>query len=800
MICSGLNVVEVGTASMAASMAGMMFADNGARVIKIEPPTGDRLRTENPSGFLVWNRGKESLVLDLRTAEGQSGYRELVADADVVIEAFSPGTVERWGIGYDSLAAADPSLVYCSITGFGHGNGYSHLKGYEALVAAKLGLYSRGEFAPRSGPIMFTQPSAGYGAAMLATAGIAAALGVREQTGRGQRVDTSLAQGLEPVDYFVAMVVQMAMRAGGTAATDPRAAMMATRYGLLAVSSDGYFIQTSTVLPHQAKALTQAVGLDHLIELPQNAKMPMFDTAEDAQEWEDAIWAAFRSKTRDEWSEILLGFEDVPFEFACTSEEGTRHPQIVHNGDVIALDDPAQGTVRQVGPLAHFTSTPSSISRSAPALGSNDGPLASRPALTSDGAAPKHALDGVTIVDFGYFYAMPYGTAMAASMGARVIKIEDLNGDPHRVSFGPEVASVKTMSDKESLSIDLRSAAGREAAHKLLATADAFVVGFRSGVAEKVGLDYATLRAINPRLVYLHAAGYGIDGPYARRALYAQAAQTVAGSFGRQVGHWANPELNRDMSLMEIQAVVAPRLGQVIDGDSNASLAVLAALSLGLLHQRRSGEGQFLSTSMIGANAWTYSDDFCTYETKPPIPQTDSEYMGINALYRVYPTAEEWVCLVVPTDAEWLRFLEASGRTDLADDARFATAAARAANDEALVAELTALFATRTASDWESALAAADVGCVSVNPNGAGMITCTDPVLRAGGLVVDSPHPTFGTVTRWAPLVTFSETPGTSGPACLRGEHNRSILSELGYSPERIDELEAAGVISGPAT
>ena len=583
MICNGLNVIELGSASMAGSMAAMLLADNGARVIKVEPPEGDRLRVENPSGFLVWNRGKESVVIDLRTSDGQERYRTLAGSADVIIEAFSPGTVEGWGVGYDSLAAANPGVVYCSITGFGHGNGYSHLKGYEALVAAKLGVFSRGEFAPRPGPIMFTQPSGGYGAAMLAAGGIAAALIVREQTGRGQRVDTTLAQGLEPLDYFVAMIVQMAMRSGGTAATDPRAAMTATRYGVMVASSDGYFIQTSTVLPHQARALTEAAGLGHLLEDPRFAVLPMFSSAEDAQEWEDALWGAFRTKTRDEWVEILLSYDDVPFEVGCTSEEGTHHPQIVHNGDVLEVNDDHVGPVREVGPIAHFATTPAVIGRSAPALGAGDGHLAPSPLVARTGHTPASALEGITIVDFGYFYAMPYATAMAASLGARVVKIEDLNGDPHRVSFGPEVASVKTMSDKQSLSIDLRTKEGREAAHRLLATADAFVVGFRSGVAEKVGLDYETLRRINPRLVYLHAAGYGTDGPYSRRALYAQAAQTVAGSFGRQVGHWANPELNRDMSVMELQAVVAPRLAQVIDGDSNAALGVFAALSLGLL-------------------------------------------------------------------------------------------------------------------------------------------------------------------------------------------------------------------------
>ena len=163
-------------------------------------------------------------------------------------------------------------------------------------------------------------------------------------------------------------------------------------------------------------------------------------------------------------------------------------------------------------------------------------------------AAPAHPFAGITVVEFGYFYAMPYGATMLASLGARVIKLEDRNGDPHRTSFGPEVASNKTTAGKESISVDLRTPEGRAIAQELLATADVFLTGFRSGVAEKFGLGYEELRAINPRLLYVHAAGYGTDGPYAHRALYAQAAQAVGGSFGRQVGYWSDPANNVEMS------------------------------------------------------------------------------------------------------------------------------------------------------------------------------------------------------------------------------------------------------------
>ena len=144
-----------------------------------------------------------------------------------------------------------------------------------------------------------------------------------------------------------------------------------------------------------------------------------------------------------------------------------------------------------------------------------------------------------------------------------------------------------------------------------------FVNGFRSGVAERMGLDYATLKKLNPRLVYVHAAGYGVDGPFAHRPIYAQVAQAVAGSIGRYGGRWLDPEFTKSLSWIEAQIVVLPRLRGIVDGDSNAALVVLSSILLALYDQRRTGTGQFVSTTMIGGNALAYADDFVRYEGKP---------------------------------------------------------------------------------------------------------------------------------------------------------------------------------------
>jgi crotonobetainyl-CoA:carnitine CoA-transferase CaiB-like acyl-CoA transferase len=798
-ICEGLNVVELGSGSVAASMAGMVLADSGARVVKLEPPDGDRLRVANPSGFLVWNRGKESLVADLRTSAGQEQLRDLAAAADVLIEGFAPGTTNGWGVGPDTLRSANPALVHCSITGFGRSGAYSSLKGYDSLVAAKAGLWARGSWGHRDGALMYPVPWASYGAAMQGVAGVLGALLIRERTGRGQSLDVTLVNGLDPIDYFVATIVQLMAKKGEAPAADTRSATAASRYGVLVVTRDGRIIQTSTLLPHQGKALSEVAGLGHVLDEPRFSRLPMFDSPDDAQAWEDLLLDAFRKEDLDHWLPLLRANPDIAFEVAVTSEEGLDHPQIVHNRDVVSVDDPVVGPVRQVGPIGHFERTPCSITRSAPALGAHHGAFVPTAKPAGGGEAPPHPFAGITIVEFGYFYAMPYALAMAAALGARVIKIEDGDGDPHRRSFGPEVASNKTTAAKESVSLDLRTPEGRRVAQQIVARSDAFVTGFRTGVADKLGLGYDELRAANPRLLYVHAAGYGTDGPDAQRALYAQAAQAVAGSFGRQVGYWADPARNIDMSVMELQAIVLPRLGQVVDGDSNAALGLLAAVALGLFHQQRTGEGQLLRTSMIGGNAWAYSDDFCSYADKPPVPLCDDEYYGTSAVDRVYPAAEDsWVCVAIRSDKEFAALARTVGLPELAEDQRFATDAARTANDEALAEALGARLRDKPACEWEAAASAARVGCVEADMKGQPVFTSFDPVLRETGLTVAVEHPQFGEMVRAAPPVAFSETPGRVAPPCVRGEHNRAVLNELGYGEAKIDDLEARGVVIAP--
>ena len=241
---------------------------------------------------------------------------------------------------------------------------------------------------------------------------------------------------------------------------------------------------------------------------------------------------------------------------------------------------------------------------------------------------------------------------MAAALGARVIKLEDGNGDPHRQSFGPDVGDEQDdrgQGEHLDQPEDGRGASGRPAHLRQRGSCSSPA----SAPGSRRSSGWATSSCANSTRgsVYVHAAGYGIDGPYAHRALYAQAAQSVGGSFGRQVGYWSEPERNIDLSLIELQAIVIPRLGQVVDGDSNPALD----------GARHLGPGHVPPAPDRRRAVHPHVDDLgkCLgvlrrllhLRGKPPAPISDEEYWGVSALDRVYPAAEDtYVCLAVYED------------------------------------------------------------------------------------------------------------------------------------------------------
>jgi crotonobetainyl-CoA:carnitine CoA-transferase CaiB-like acyl-CoA transferase len=823
----GLRVADFSN-GVAGVQVGQFMADYGADVIGIEPPGGVSLRREPAWPF--WGRGRRSVMLDLADGADREEARHLAASSDVVIETFRPGVAERLGIGYDDLARANPRMVYASITGFGRRGPLAGLQGYEGVVMAKLGVMSSlSGMTARPGPSFPSARYCSFPASQLAAQGVLAALYERETSGRGQRVETSLAQGLTVHDTFNWFVRVLAMRYGDAYKQAPVSSEGIPNSGmsfrlLIALTADGHWMQFSQTAPRLFLAMMRAFGLQWMLDDPAWKDAPDFDDVERRVAFWERLLNVVRSKTVDEWRVVFDQHPDVWAETFRHGNEVLDHPQMVWNGMVTEIDDPDLGRVRQPGPLVKVGADPSPIGPPAPprpeagsrpfflVAGSDSGraPAVTEPAPQTDIEPPGEGRDqeaaaaplaGVTVLELGTYYAAPFGATLLADLGATVIKIEQLDGDPMRNMLAfPEVAGIKALQGKLSAAIDVATEAGRRIVRDLVLTADIVLQSFRAGVAERLGLDAGTLCALNPDLVYLSAPGYGPDGPYGHRPAYAPTIGAAAGLAWRNAG--SSIAERADLELDEIKPT-AMRLAMAVMGVGNAdgfaAVGVGTALLLGLVARQRGAGARTMLTTMVSTAAHALSEDMVQYQGRAATAQADAGLHGLHALYRLYETADGWVFLAAPTSEEWLRLVHADRRfRDLGTDPRFSGEDGRSRSDGELTAALAGVFLTGPAAGWEATLRAVDVACVAVAPGPVEANLIDDGSIgRQSGFVTETTHPLFDNVSRLAPLVTFSRSSTVAGGAGLVGDRTDDVLRHLGYDDQRIEALRQAGVIGG---
>jgi crotonobetainyl-CoA:carnitine CoA-transferase CaiB-like acyl-CoA transferase len=807
---AGLKVLDL-SRDLGGALVSLVLADYGAEVIHVEGPAGGPLRDH--AAFPLWGRGKRSVVLDLRAETDQRTLRRLALSVDVLVETFRPGVAERLGIAYDDLASAHPGLVHTSITGFGRRGPHVGLKGYEAVVMAKLGGMRHVEgMAPRRGPAFPAVPYATFSAAHAALQGTLAALYVRERTGRGQKVDATLVQGLaahDPWDWFLRIIAERYPDAFHPAPPYSERLVPTQSFAfrlLVCLTRDGRWLQFSQTSPHLFAEFMRVLGLDWMWSDPEWKTAPEFDDEPKRERFWERMLAAARERTVAEWDEVFREHPNVWAELFRTTEELLDHPQMVHNRHLVEVEDRVVGATRQLAPMVRMSATPGRVRAPAPLLGEDTEQVLAdleggRLRPSSSGRSepvPRRPLEGITILEFGLWYAAPFGPALLADLGARVIKIEPVTGEPMRnVMPFPEAGGVKVLQGKESVAIALERAESREIVRRLSRRADAVLVSYRAGVAAKHGVDYETLRRENPRLVYLSAPGYGVDGPCARKPAYAPTIGAASGAALYQAG----PSIPQgpDLSLDQIKPA-SIRLNYAAQAPGNAdgcsALGVATALLLGLVARERTGVGQEMMTSMLCTTAYAVSDDALTYAGKPPRHGPDAGLYGLSALYRLYETASGWVFLAVVRDREWEALSRAlAPRTDLGADARFATAARRRDNDSALAEALARVFREASASEWERELTPLDIACVEVAPGPVSRAIMEDAITREAGFLAEVDHPTFGRHRRLAPIVSLSLTPGESRPAPLVGQDTERVLREIGFGEAAISDLESRGVI-----
>lgn len=805
-ILSGVRVVDLSTGPVGGK-ATMVLADFGADVVKIERPGGDPFR-QLPSAPL-WLRGKRSAVLNLQDAEERGELLELIERADVAIVSGRAGRAARLGIDAPALQAHNPTLVHCSITGWGESGRYAHLPGYEGLVAARAGrMQVFASQAQRDGPVFAAVPVASHAASQGAVQGILAALLARARGGGGQRVETSLLRALLPYDLFELLLVQLSERAPGRF-PNPRAVgggMPTLNYHPV-MAADGQWIQLGNLLEHLLYAFLDSIELlPELLAQEAFQSPPAEWSAEAIEIARDRILERVRERKADEWMERFRASGNVAAEPILSAQQALGHADLIHNGDVVACDDPALGTLRQLGVLARFSATPGTVGGPAPLLGAHTDEVRRelrrpanmyrRPAPTSTRPPPPpgRPLDGVTILEVATIIAAPLATTLLADLGARVIKVEAIAGDPYRHLLPGGLLAVKTNAGKESICIDLKSADGRAILADLVPRADVLVHNFRPGVPERLGLGYDGARALRPDLLWVSVTGYGPRAPGAARPCAHPVAGAAMGGVHFQAGAGMPPSACNSIDELRDAARRLMRANEA-NPDPNTSVVVASAVLLGLWEREQRGTGQAISVNMLAANALANADDMLAYTGKPERATVDADLTGLTACYRLYAARDGWVFLAIATDAEWARFAEASGRPALFDDPRFADAAARESNGEALADALAALFAERDVDAWESALVPAGVGCVRADGY-AGEYLAYGADATAEGLTAPVQHARFGTTLRWGPLVICNGGPDTLGPGVLAGEHTRALLSEIGRTPAQIDALYGAGTVA----
>ncbi|MXW34629.1 MAG: CoA transferase [Chloroflexi bacterium] len=802
-----LRVIDL-SSGQPGGVTTMVLADYGADVIKVEPPGGDPGRAEPASP--MWLRGKRSVTLDLSDAADRGRLHALVRGADVVVASFAPGEGEAAEADYETLSALNPGLVYCSITGWGLSGPYAHYPASEPLVAAKSGrMQSFAGVVRREGPAYSAVKTGTHAATQSAIAGILGALLVRDRLGSGQLVETSVLRGMLPYDFRTLIAEQLTPRYPSLLADDPFARFGPDGLPMLGyqpvMTKDGRWIQFANLLEHLVHSSLVAMDLAaDVLGDPRYAGTPNGLTPEAREEVRNIMLERVQERTAAEWMEAFSENGNVAAEIVGTAQEALSHPDMEANREVVDMEHPEHGTVRQLGLLARLTETPGEVGGAGPQPGEHttevlaEAPRAAWTPPSTNGSPPKHPLEGVTVLEFATIIAAPLGASLLGDMGARVIKVEPVDGgDPIRglgVGLGAMFGSAKTTASKESICIDLKSERGQEIVSRLIEHADVIVHNYRPGVPDRLGIGYEQAKAIKPDIVWVSVNGYGPDGPGARRPSAHPIPGAVCGGALMQSGVDWPP--NGYSSIDDIREA-SRWFSRANEGnpDPNTSMCVATTAMLGLMARHQTGKGQRIFLSMLGANGYANAEDFLSYDGKAERPTLDRWLHGTSALNRLYRSQDGWVFLAADDDASW-GALAAASVNGIGADGRFATAEGRREHDAALTEALEAMFALRDADEWERDLIAAGVGCVNAGAyDSPGAFLLEDEHAQANGLLTDAQHALWGEYRRWGPPSTFSATPGNPHAGVLAGQHTDELLAEAGYSPAEVEALRADNVV-----
>lgn len=403
--------------------------------------------------------------------------------------------------------------------------------------------------------------------------------------------------------------------------------------------------------------------------------------------------------------------------------------------------------------------------------------------MDTQNPATRPPLAGRRVLDLSRVLAGPWCTMILADLGAAVTKVEHPRGGDDTRHWGPPDAGGESAyylcanRDKRSVAIDLASAAGQAIVRKLAAEADVLVENYKLGGLERYGLDYATLSAANPRLVYCSISGYGRASPMAARAGYDYVIQAEGG-------------------LMAVTGPVdgAPMKAGVAVADLYTGMAAVQAILAALIAADRDGVGQHIDMALYDCQLAMMANVASAALVSGAEPRRWGNGHPTVVPYQLFGTADGEVVIAVGNDGQFRAFCVLLERPDLAADARFATNAARIANREALLAQIVPRIAVRSTGWWIEQLHAAGVPSGEVRGVGAALAA---PETLAHGMVADVPHPSAGSVRLVASPLKLGRTPVVEPVAPpLLGADTAAVLAELGYASDEIAQLIVTGAVA----
>ena len=743
-----IRIIDFGQ-YIAGPLAGMLLADQGADVVRVDPPGGPRWDTPANS---TWNRGKRSITLDLKKADDLETARSLIESADVVIENFRPGTMDRLGLGADAMTKANPRLVYCSIPGFASDDPRAAMPAYEGIVGAAAASFRPPDpTSPR--PVYTAIPIASVYGAFQSVVAIVVALNARERDGVGQRIEVPL------FDSMFQSIGRFGVRVHDAPPAIPR---LQELWGGIFQCSDGEYVRFGGSGNQNFRQFVEAAGITSWDgEGLTDFERPLDDErfrAEAQQRIEDL----FLTRTAQEWEDLIAeaGSEGA----VCrTSAEWFDHPHSRESQMVVEVDDPTYGKMLQPGVNARMSLTPGRVRGPAPKPDQHrDEILAElKPRAAANGPAPgdvmRAALDGVKVLDLCIILAGPTMGRTLAEYGANVIKIDN----PRR---GSTVARHNDINrGKRSILLDLKSDEGRDIFWKMLEDADVVAQNYRAGRLEALGLGYEEVRKRKPDIIYASLNAYGHIGPWAERPGHEGFAQATAG-MNRRFGGDGVPESQPNPV-----------------NDYGTGFMGAYGVALALLHRQRTGEGQHID-SALAYTAMTLQSPFMQqYEGKEWTETSGQDALGTGPLHRAYQASDGWFFIGAPESAlATLSGLDGLSGID-------------ALRGDALASSLEERFLGSSVAAWVERLSAAGIGAQRVITNPRELMT--DPWVESHGLSLTREHDEIGMVTTCGPAPRLSRTPVRPGiPAPKPGIHGQEILEEHGLG-SRYESLLESGVI-----